>query len=64
MDNKLNGTQVWADGYSFMEVSETLITALGLRKGDATIPKAESEPHDTAIAADYDDAHTEPVGSW
>lgn len=31
MDNRLNGkTQIWADGYSFMEVTETLLMALGI----------------------------------
>lgn len=32
MDERLNvKTQIWADGYSFMEVTETLLTALGIR---------------------------------
>jgi hypothetical protein len=32
MVSKLNGTtEIWADGYSYREVTETLITALGLR---------------------------------
>ncbi|WP_407293781.1 hypothetical protein [Stutzerimonas zhaodongensis] len=32
MDNRLNGkTEIWADGYSFMEISETLLVALGIR---------------------------------
>lgn len=36
MENKLNGTtQIWADGYSYREVTETLITALGLRIDDS-----------------------------
>lgn len=31
MGNKLNGTsEIWADGYSFMEVTETLLTAMGI----------------------------------
>jgi hypothetical protein len=30
MGYKLNGTsEIWADGYSFMEVTETLLTAMG-----------------------------------
>ena len=36
MDNKLNGSsQIWADGYSFMEVTETLLMALGIRSNDS-----------------------------
>lgn len=36
MDNKLNGSsQIWADGYSFMEVTETLLMALGMRSNDS-----------------------------
>ena len=35
MDNRLNGeTQIWADGSSFMEVTETLLMALGIRTED------------------------------
>jgi hypothetical protein len=43
MDNRLNGkTQIWADGYSFMEVTETLLMALGIRTDDDQF--AGSEP--------------------
>lgn len=43
MGNKLNGTsQIWADGYSFMEVTETLLTAMGIRMDEQ--PQSESEP--------------------
>ncbi len=42
MDNRLNGkTQIWADGYSFMEVTDTLLMALGIRLDE---PPAESSP--------------------
>ncbi|HCJ28952.1 MAG TPA: hypothetical protein DHV63_06600 [Pseudomonas sp.] len=41
MDDRLNvKTQIWADGYSFMEVTETLLMALGIRTEDGQ----ESEP--------------------
>ncbi len=41
MDDRLNvKTQIWADGYSFMEVTETLLSALGIRTEDSP----ESEP--------------------
>ncbi|GAB6388915.1 hypothetical protein [Stutzerimonas marianensis] len=63
MDNKLNGTQIWADGYSFMEVSETFITALGLHKGEAATPKPEAELNDVAAEPNFV-AHGEPAGSW
>jgi hypothetical protein len=42
---KSNGTtQIWADGYSFMEVTETLMTALGIRIDDQP---AVTEPDQT-----------------
>lgn len=35
MDSRLNGkSEIWADGYSFMEVTETLLMALGIRTND------------------------------
>lgn len=41
MDSRLNGkSEIWADGYSFMEVTETLLMALGIRAGD----RQSSEP--------------------
>lgn len=41
MDNRLSGkTEIWADGYSFMEISETLMVALGLRSEE----RKPSEP--------------------
>ena len=45
MVNKLNGaTQVWADGYSFREVTETLATALGICMDDCQSAKPETNP--------------------
>ncbi|AHL77702.1 hypothetical protein CH92_21515 [Stutzerimonas stutzeri] len=42
MDNRLNSnTQIWADGYSFREVSETLLMALGIRSDDPDAGKSE-----------------------
>ena len=47
MDNGLNSkTQIWADGYSFMEVTETLLMALGIRTDDPG--RGESEPYGAA----------------
>lgn len=46
MENRLNAkTQIWADGYSFMEVTETLLMALGIRSEDT--PSVELEPGQT-----------------
>lgn len=43
MDDRLNvKTQIWADGYSFMEITETLLMALGVRTEDCQT--SESEP--------------------
>jgi len=45
MVNKLNGaTQVWADGYSFREVTETLATALGICMDDSQSAEPELNP--------------------
>lgn len=50
MDDRLNvKTQIWADGYSFMEVTETLLMAMGIRSEDGR----DAEPaQQTAAAAD------------
>lgn len=42
MTNKNSTTQIWADGYSFMEVTETLMMALGIRSDDGA--SATPEP--------------------
>lgn len=42
MISKNSTTQIWADGYSFMEVTETLMTALGIRSADGA--SATPEP--------------------
>lgn len=50
MDNRLNSkTQIWADGYSFMEVTETLLMALGIRPDDPG--RGEPEPAQPEPAA-------------
>jgi hypothetical protein len=49
MDNRLNGkTEIWADGYSFMEMSETLLVALGIRAEEAKPPEPSSRRADLA----------------
>lgn len=54
MDSRLNGkSEIWADGYSFMEVTETLLMALGIRSGEsqATEPSPDRvEPAATQAA--------------
>lgn len=51
MDNKLSGsTQIWADGYSFMEVTETLLMALGIRSNDAQSQVAATSRVEPAAA--------------
>lgn len=41
MGNKLNGTsEIWADGYSFMEVTETLLTAMGVHMTEPKVSEA------------------------
>lgn len=43
MGNKLNGTsQIWADGYSFMEVTETLLTAMGINMDEQQPPQTDA----------------------
>lgn len=55
MGNKLNGTsQIWADGYSFMEVTETLLAALGIRTDDQQAPEQQSRQTETFTAASDD----------
>lgn len=55
MVNKLNGTtQIWADGYSFREVTETLATALGVRMNDDQAAEPKADRADTAISSDQD----------
>jgi hypothetical protein len=45
MVNKLNGTtQIWADGYSFREVTEKLATALGICVDGCQSAKPEPNP--------------------
>ncbi|KJJ62538.1 hypothetical protein RT21_14835 [Pseudomonas sp. 10B238] len=45
MDNRLNGkTEIWADGYSFMEMSETLLVALGIRSEEPKPSDLSSRP--------------------
>lgn len=54
MGNKLNGTsQIWADGYSFMEVTETLLTAMGIRMDaeQQQAPQVESTRVEPAFMA-------------
>lgn len=55
MDTKLSSsTQIWADGYSFMEVTETLLMALGIRSNDAFEPATgRSEPAAALEAAEH-----------
>ncbi|MCP9340503.1 hypothetical protein [Stutzerimonas xanthomarina] len=49
MNNRLNGkTEIWADGYSFMEMSETLLTALGIRAEEPKPPEPSSRRADLA----------------
>ncbi|WP_029404715.1 hypothetical protein [Stutzerimonas stutzeri] len=49
MDNRLNGkTEIWADGYSFMEMSETLLVALGIRAVEPSPPKSPSRRAEVA----------------
>lgn len=46
MEDRLNaGTQIWADGYSFMEVTETLMMALGIRPTHPAKPDAGRVEH-------------------
>lgn len=53
MRNKLNGTsQIWADGYSFMEVTETLLTAMGIRLDEQPKSEPESGRVEPVIAVD------------
>ena len=53
MDNRLNGkTEIWADGYSFMEMSETLLVALGIRAEEAKPPEPSSRRADLASSTD------------
>jgi hypothetical protein len=53
MDNRLNGkTQIWADGYSFMEVTETLLMALGIRTDDGHCSESEPSRAERATASD------------
>ena len=58
MDNKLNGSsQIWADGYSFMEVTETLLMALGIRSNDSQSQEPVSgrtEPASASQQAEQD----------
>ena len=43
MEDRLHAeTQIWADGYSFMEVTETLLMALGIRAAEP--PPGKPEP--------------------
>ena len=47
MDHRLNGkTEIWADGYSFMEMSETLLVALGIRAEEPNPPESASRRAD------------------
>lgn len=49
MGNRLNGkTEIWADGYSFMEMSETLLVALGIRSEEAKLLALSSRPVEAA----------------
>ncbi|MCQ4322202.1 hypothetical protein [Stutzerimonas stutzeri] len=49
MGNRLNGkTEIWADGYSFMEMSETLLVALGIRSEEAKPSALSSRPVEAA----------------
>jgi hypothetical protein len=53
MDNRLNGkTQIWADGYSFMEVTETLLMALGIQTEDCQSSQPEPGPAERTPSSD------------
>jgi|InoplaM2SPM_1038590.scaffolds.fasta_scaffold20213_1 hypothetical protein len=55
MEDRLNvGTQIWADGYSFMEVTETLMMALGIRAASANTAKPEADRAEPAEATTGD----------
>ncbi|WP_217475720.1 hypothetical protein [Stutzerimonas stutzeri] len=59
MNNRLNTeTQIWADGYSFMEVTETLLMALGIRT-ESQPPGARPDRVEPSATADEDLQHTE-----
>lgn len=59
MNNRLNTeTQIWADGYSFMEVTETLLMALGIRTEDQP-PGARPGRSEPSSTADDDPLRTE-----
>lgn len=58
MDSRLNGkSEIWADGYSFMEVTETLLMALGIRSDDR---QAERPSHEQAEPATASSSQTAP----
>jgi hypothetical protein len=58
MDNRLNGnTEIWADGYSFVEMSETLMVALGLRAEDAKPSQSTSRRAEAASSTADDPCH-------
>lgn len=55
MDNRLNGkTEIWADGYSFMEISETLLVALGIRVEEPKPSELASRRAEVASSAAED----------
>lgn len=55
MENKLSGsTQIWADGYSFMEVTETLLMALGIRSNETRPSEPASARTEPTAAASVD----------
>ncbi|MFG3454338.1 hypothetical protein [Stutzerimonas stutzeri] len=57
MDNRLNGeTQIWADGYSFMEVTETLLMALGIRSESGQTTETRMERTETVAKIAQDEA--------
>jgi len=51
MDNRLNGkTEIWADGYSFMEISETLLVALGIRAEETKLSESATRRTEDAFS--------------
>lgn len=60
MDNRLNSkTQIWADGYSFMEVTETLLMALGIRPDDPDPSKSKPARAEPTASATQDTTDAE-----
>lgn len=54
-------TQIWADGYSFMEVTETLMMALGIPMDDGPPKEPGPQRTGTALAPELDPASETPV---